>query len=252
MLIAGNWKMNLMPHEGMLLTHEICQGIDDIASHVEVLICPPFTHITQCSLIIEHSESRILLGAQNCHDAQDGAFTGEISASMLASLGVDYVILGHSERRTLCGETNELVARKCLRALQSGLIPIVCVGETLDERNDGNVGEIITSQLRPILQNEDIIQSIAKGSIVFAYEPVWAIGTGLAATPQQAEEIHALIRTNLQHALGEDSSMIDIIYGGSVKPENASDFFSQPNIDGALIGGASLKAASFLSIAKQA
>lgn len=252
MLIAGNWKMNLLPHEGMMLTHEICQGLSEIPSHIDVLICPPFTHITQCSLIIENNESPLLIGAQNCHDSHEGAYTGEISPLMLASMGVDYVIIGHSERRTLFQESNQFIARKCHSALQAGLTPIVCIGETLEQRNEGNVQVVIKDQLDPILQHDSIVQAILDGSIVFAYEPVWAIGTGLAASPQQAEEVHSFIRSILQDTLGEYSSMIDIIYGGSVKPDNAKDFFVQSNIDGALIGGASLEAESFLAIAKSA
>lgn len=252
MLIAGNWKMNLMPHEGMMLTHEICMGISDIPSHVDILICPPFTHLAQCSLIIENNESPLLIGAQNCHDSDEGAFTGEISARMLASMGIDYVILGHSERRSLFNESNDFIARKCLAAFKAGLTPIVCIGETLEQRNQGIVNQVIQEQVLSILHHEQIVSSIPAHDIVFAYEPVWAIGTGLAASPEQAEDVHAFIRMQLEEKLGDHASMIDVIYGGSVKPENAKDYFLQPNIDGALIGGASLKAESFLAIAAQA
>ncbi|MBM4150625.1 MAG: triose-phosphate isomerase [Ignavibacteria bacterium] len=252
MLIAGNWKMNLMPHEGMMLTHEICMGISDIPSHVDILICPPFTHLAQCSLIIENNESPLLIGAQNCHDSDEGAFTGEISASMLASMGIDYVILGHSERRFLFNESNDFIARKCLTAFKAGLTPIVCIGETLEQRNKGIVHPVIQEQVLSILHHEQIVSSISAHNIVFAYEPVWAIGTGLAASPEQAEDVHAFIRLQLEEKLGDHASMIDVIYGGSVKLENAKDYFLQPNIDGALIGGASLNAESFLAIAAQA
>ncbi len=252
MLIAGNWKMNLMPHEGMILTHEICMGISAIPSHVDILICPPFTHLAQCSLIIENNESPLLIGAQNCHDSDEGAFTGEISARMLASMGIDYVILGHSERRSLFNESNDFIARKCLSAFKAGLTPIVCIGETLEQRNQGIVNQVIQEQVLSILHHEQIVSSIPANDIVFAYEPVWAIGTGLAASPEQAEDVHAFIRMQLEEKLGDHAAMIDVIYGGSVKPENAKDYFLQPNIDGALIGGASLKAESFLAIAAQA
>lgn len=252
MLIAGNWKMNLMPHEGMMLTHEICMGISDIPSHVDILICPPFTHLAQCSLIIENNQSPLLIGAQNCHDSDEGAFTGEISARMLASMAIDYVILGHSERRSLFNESNDLIARKCLAAFKAGLTPIVCIGETLEQRNQGIVNQVIQEQVLSILHHEQIVSSIPAHDIVFAYEPVWAIGTGLAASPEQAENVHAFIRMQLEEKLGDHAAMVDVIYGGSVKPENAKDYFLQPNIDGALIGGASLKAESFLAIAAQA
>lgn len=252
MLIAGNWKMNLMPHKGMMLTHEICMGITDIPSHVDIVICPPFTHLAQCSLIIENNESPLLIGAQNCNDSDEGAFTGEISARMLASMGIDYVILGHSERRSLFNESNDFIARKCLAAFKAGLTPIVCIGETLEQRNQGIVNQVIQEQVLSILHHEQIVSSIPAHDIVFAYEPVWAIGTGLAASPEQAEDVHAFIRMQLEEKLGDHAAMIDVIYGGSVKPENAKDYFLQPNIDGALIGGASLKAESFLAIAAQA
>ncbi|MFM8840792.1 MAG: triose-phosphate isomerase, partial [bacterium] len=192
------------------------------------------------------------LGAQNCHFAESGAFTGEVSAQMLASVGVEYVILGHSERRTLFNETDDLIALKCLSTLKAGLTPVLCVGETLEERNAGNFNDIISHQLLSILDRSEIIDLIQDGEIVIAYEPVWAIGTGMAAGPEQAEEIHMLIRSILDERLKEQSSMIDIIYGGSVKPENAKQFFAMPNIDGALIGGASLNADTFLNIASLA
>jgi triosephosphate isomerase len=252
MLIVGNWKMNLLPHEGMMLTHEICTGMSSLPSHVRMVICPPFTHLAQCSVIIESDGASLSLGAQNCHFAESGAFTGEVSAQMLASMGVEYVILGHSERRTLFNETDDLIALKCLSTLKAGLNPVLCVGETLEERNTGKVNDIISHQLFSILDRSEIMDLIQDGEIVIAYEPVWAIGTGMAAGPEQAEEIHMLIRSILDERLKEQSSMIDIIYGGSVKPENAKQFFAMPNIDGALIGGASLNADTFLNIASLA
>jgi triosephosphate isomerase len=234
----------------MLLTHEICEGMKDISPEAEILICPPFTHLAQCSLIIESNESHLRLGAQNCDFHEYGAFTGEISPLMLESMGVEYVIVGHSERRSLFFESNELIALKCHAALQSGLIPILCIGESIDQRKGGQVKEVISEQLNSVLKNKEIIESIISSDIVIAYEPVWAIGTGLAADPEEAESVHEFIRSVLSDFIPDQSEMIRIIYGGSVKPENASAYFSKPNIDGALIGGASLSAESFLAIAQ--
>lgn len=250
MLIAGNWKMNLLPHEGMLLTQEICMGMDSISSETEIVICPPFTHLAQCSVIIENHEAPIQLGAQNCDSHEFGAFTGEISPVMLESMGVEYVIIGHSERRVLFNESNEQIAHKCHAVLKADMVPIFCIGETLEERNSGKFEHIISEQLLSILQNEAIVESIMHSDIVFAYEPVWAIGTGLAADPQQAEDAHSYIRSILTDYLPGQSTLIRIIYGGSVNAENAPSYFSMPNIDGALIGGASLKADTFLRIAQ--
>lgn len=252
MLIAGNWKMNLLPHEGMLLAHEICEGMSDISPNTELVICPPFTHLAQCSVIIESSEAPLKLGAQNCDFHEHGAFTGEISPNMLESMGIEYVIIGHSERRMLFHETNELIAKKCHSALKIGLTPILCIGETLEERQSGKVEDIIKEQLYAILHQKEILESILESDIVIAYEPVWAIGTGLAADPDQAEKVHLFIRETLEEYIPEQAEMIRIIYGGSVKAENAKAYFEMPNIDGALIGGASLQADTFLAIAKLA
>ena len=175
MLIAGNWKMNLLPHEGMLLTHEICEGMKSISPEIEILICPPFTHLAQCSVIIESDDVRISLGAQNCDSHEFGAYTGEISPLMLASMGVEYVIIGHSERRVLFNESNEIIAEKCHAVLEAGMIPIICIGEKLEERNAGNFEGIIREQLLGILTNEEILEAMLISDIVIAYEPVWAI-----------------------------------------------------------------------------
>jgi triosephosphate isomerase len=252
MLIAGNWKMHLLPHEGMLLTHEICEGMKDISPTTEILICPPFTHLAQCSLIIESDDIPLQLGAQNCDFHEFGAFTGEISPAMLASLGAEYVIIGHSERRTYFHESNEIIAQKCLAALQHGVTPILCIGESLEQRKQGEVEKVLSTQLHAVLNHEGVIEAIMEADIVIAYEPIWAIGTGMAADPDQAESVHSFIRSILTTILPEQSELIRIIYGGSVKPENAQAFFAKPNIDGALIGGASLKAESFLEIARLA
>lgn len=249
MLIAGNWKMNLLPHEGMLLAHEICEGMHDISPDTELVICPPFTHIAQCSVIIESGDSQLKLGAQNCDNHESGAYTGEVSPIMLESMGVEYVIIGHSERRSLFNENNDLIAKKCHSALKAGLTPILCVGETLEERKSGKVDLVIKEQLLALLDESEILQAINESDIVIAYEPVWAIGTGLAADPEQAENVHLLIRNTLSEYLPEQSDMIRIIYGGSVNPNNAKSYFEMPNIDGALIGGASLKSDTFLAIA---
>jgi triosephosphate isomerase len=252
MLIAGNWKMNLLPHEGMLLTHDICEGMKSITPETEILICPPFTHLAQCSVIIESNDATISLGAQNCDSHEFGAYTGEVSPLMLASMGVEYVIIGHSERRVLFNESNEIIAHKCHAVLKAGMIPIICIGETLEERNAGNFEGIVREQLLSMLKNEAILESILTSDIVIAYEPVWAIGTGLAADPNEAENAHKFIRSILNEYLPGQSDMIRILYGGSVKPENASAYFAMPNIDGALIGGASLNMESFLAIAQSA
>ena len=245
MLIAGNWKMNLLPHEGMLLTHEICEGMKSISPEIEILICPPFTHLAQCSVIIESDDVRISLGAQNCDSHEFGAYTGEISPLMLASMGVEYVIIGHSERRVLFNESNEIIAEKCHAVLEAGMIPIICIGETLEERNAGNFEGIIREQLLGILTNEEILEAMLISDIVIAYEPVWAIGTGRVAEPADVAKMHGAIRAALVERCGEDGRKIRILYGGSMNGDNAAQLLAVPNVDGGLIGGASLTAAKF-------
>lgn len=248
-LIAGNWKMNLLPHEGMKLTHDIIQGIDDLPPHVDVLICPPFTHLMQCSLLIENAESDLCIGAQNCSEKDFGAFTGEISAPMLSALDIQYVILGHSERRQYFNESNAMIADKCIAALQHSLFPILCCGETLEQREQGIVQQIIESQLIPFLTHPELPKYLQEFVFVIAYEPVWAIGTGKSASAQDANDVHQFIRELLLQYIPTFANSIQIIYGGSVNPGNAKEYFAQEHINGALIGGASLQSESFLAIA---
>ena len=210
---------------------------------VDVAVCPPAVYLHDVGAAIRGSA--VQLGAQNMHFEKDGAFTGEISASMLTDLGCRYVILGHSERRQYFGETDATVNRKTLVALDSGLTPIVCVGETLEERESGKTEHVVATQIKGSLAGLSAQQG---EKLVIAYEPVWAIGTGKTATPEQAEEVHAQIRSLLRELFGATADVIRIQYGGSVKPENAAELMRQPNIDGALVGGASLKADSFAGI----
>ena len=242
-LIAGNWKMNKTEGEALSLVRKLMQGVRSF-SEVEVLICPPFTSIGTVGDII--SGTPVSLGAQNMHWEEKGAFTGEISSNMLLTLGCNFVILGHSERREYFGETDEIVARKLKTALTAGLTPIVCVGETKSEREDGVTEKIIETQVKRV------IEGLSPGEFdgtVMAYEPVWAIGTGLTATTEQAQEVHAFIRKLLGESLGlEIAEKTRIQYGGSMKPDNAGELLAEPDIDGGLIGGAALDAESFKGI----
>jgi triosephosphate isomerase len=212
----------------------------------DVIICPPFTSLSEANSLIRNTF--IKLGAQNMHFEESGAFTGEISASMLKSVGCEYVILGHSERRTIFGEKDDLINKKIKKALQSGLKPIFCVGETLEERERNITSNVIENQITNGLRD---ISSDDLKKIIIAYEPVWAIGTGKTATPQQAEEVHEFIRNLIKKNFSDQSSENIIIqYGGSVKADNAAELLSQKDIDGALVGGACLKADSFIAIIK--
>ena len=214
------------------------------AGTVKVAICPPFVHLRALSELL--SGSKIRLGAQNMHSAERGAYTGEVSAGMLLSVGCHYVILGHSERRQFFGETNASVSQKVSRALDAGLVPIICVGETLKEREANRAREVVAEQVKFALAEA---RPATSNALVIAYEPVWAIGTGRTATPDMAQEMHALIRELLASQFGKDlASGIDILYGGSMKPGNAKDLLGQPDVDGGLIGGASLQAESFAGI----
>lgn len=217
-------------------------GLDD----VDVLVAPPFTSLTRAKK--EIGDSRILLGAQNMHWEKSGAYTGEISAAMLLDVGCTHVILGHSERRILFKETSEMVDLKTNAAVEAGLNPIVCIGETLEEREQGKTFEVIEDQLDKSLNNFRTKKTLPL-SVTIAYEPVWAIGTGKTATPAQAQEVHRYIRQWVEDNFDKDlSTKLRILYGGSVKPENAKDLMEMPDIDGALVGGASLKAELFLPI----
>jgi triosephosphate isomerase len=247
-IVAANWKMNMTQAESARFVQSLLLDLGDITD-VEVVILPPFTAIAKVMEALGASQS-IKVGAQNMHWEPSGPFTGEISAALLRDLLVRYVVLGHSERRTLFGETDEIVNRKVRAAHEGSLRPIVCVGETLEQRDKGNVEKILSIQLRGSLKdlNEKELQET-----VLAYEPVWAIGTGRNATPEQAQEAHAFIRHTLCEMSDEATAeRIRIQYGGSVKPENAQDLMIQADIDGALIGGASLDPRSFAQIVKAA
>lgn len=242
-LIAGNWKMNLDRTGAAALARAVAQGAGDYPQ-ADVAVCPPAVYLLPVAA--ELNGSRVGLGAQNMYHEANGAYTGEVSAAMLLDVGCRYVILGHSERRQLLGETSEMVNRKTLAALSAGLLPIVCVGETLAEREAGRTTAVIREQFEGSLaglSDEQISQ------VVIAYEPVWAIGTGKVATPQQAEEVHLDLRQMLSNRYnGSIAERVRILYGGSVKSSNAAELLDQPNIDGALVGGASLKAEEFLGI----
>ncbi len=241
-LIAGNWKMNKTATEAVELAKPIIEAIGN-QNDIDVLMCPPFTSISAVSELIGNSTVRV--GAQNMSDKASGAYTGEISAAMLRDLQVSYVILGHSERRSYYGETDAFINRKVLACLENNLKPVLCVGETLEEREAGKVEEVIKTQLVGGLAN---VPADKAESVVIAYEPVWAIGTGKTATPEQAQEVHAFIRKELIGLLGQVGNAIRILYGGSMKPANADELLAKPDIDGGLIGGAALVAKDFLAI----
>jgi triosephosphate isomerase (TIM) len=246
-LIAGNWKMNKTSADAVALAKELVMSVGS-QSDVEVVICPPFTALEGVAGAIDGS--LIKLGAQNMHFEASGAFTGEISAPMLRALFATHVILGHSERRAFFGETDELVNRKVLAALKNQLRPILCVGETLAEREAGSTLKVVQTQMEKGLEGANKEQA---PSIVIAYEPVWAIGTGKVATTEQAQEVHGFIRGLLTKLFGEAiAQKVRILYGGSMKPANAPDLLAQKDIDGGLIGGASLEARSFTELVKAA
>lgn len=242
-IVAGNWKMNLSYLEGRNLAMEISARISP--SDTLVVLAPPFIHLNNIGNII-HGIANLSLGAQNCHWAEHGAYTGEVSARMLASVEVSHVIIGHSERRQYFGETDEQLAKKTDAALAHGLSPIFCCGELLDAREAGQQESVVAAQLENALFH---LSPEAIKNIVIAYEPVWAIGTGKTASPDQAQDMHAFIRSLLSKQYGEEAAgQISILYGGSCNPSNAREIFSQPDVDGGLIGGASLKAEDFLAI----
>jgi len=240
-LIAGNWKMHKTLVEARELVLGIREGIESI-SGVDVLICPPFQLLFP--LAKEIASSPIMLGAQNVHEEPKGAFTGEVSVPMLVDAGCTHVIIGHSERRHVFGEEGARLARKVKAAVGAGLTAVYCVGETLDEREAGKTHAVVQGQL-----NEAVGAEIPADRLIIAYEPVWAIGTGKTATPDQAQEVHAFIRPILAKVYGREvADGIRILYGGSVKPGNAADLAAQPDVDGALVGGACLAADDFLAI----
>jgi triosephosphate isomerase len=247
-LIAGNWKMNLDTKEATELVQNIIYAYDKtLREQVEVLICPPFTDLRSARVVLGFDKSPILLGAQNVYWESAGAYTGEISAPMLAELGCAYCIVGHSERREQFCETDANVNRKAKALLASGVAPIICCGESLEQRESGAAIEHVTAQVAAALQG---ISAADAAKTVIAYEPIWAIGTGKTATPEIAQEVAAAIRAKLQELYGEPTAQaIRILYGGSMKPGNAAEFAPKPDIDGGLIGGAALDATSFLALA---
>lgn len=240
-LVAGNWKMNKTPTETKIFIEQFIKLLKGLEK-AEILICPPYT-----SLYIVNEfkhNTKLKLGAQDVHWEEEGAYTGKISCNMLIDIGCEYVIIGHSEQRTYFNETDETVNKKLKKALEKNLIPIVCVGETLQQRDANQHKEVVKNQ---IIQGFKDITDVK--STVIAYEPVWAIGTGRNATPEQAQEMQSFIRDIIQQLYGKEiAEQIRILYGGSLKPENAKEIFSQPDIDGGLVGGASLKPESFYHI----
>jgi triosephosphate isomerase len=240
-LVAGNWKMNGSLAANTLLLTEIKSGLGNATS--DVAVCVPSPYFAQCQGLL--SGAAIALGAQDVSSHEAGAYTGEVSTSMLQEFDCRYVIVGHSERRAYFAETNELIAQKTVRALNAGLTPIVCVGETLDQREAGQTDSVVAEQLNVVLAS---IAASDLAKIVVAYEPVWAIGTGKTATPVMAQEVHAMLRKQLQAKNAEAATQVRILYGGSMKPENAKELLAMSDIDGGLIGGAALKAADFLAI----
>ena len=244
-IVAGNWKMNTMPAEGVELAKAVAAKRHEADSNVELIVCPPFTHLSEVVKVTRGTG--VAVGAQNCAAEEKGAYTGEVSAAMLASLGVEYVILGHSERREYYGETSETLNRKMAMAYANKLVPIYCVGEKLAEREAGKHFDVVGAQLREVVFNLTTEQF---AHLIVAYEPVWAIGTGKTATSEQAEEIHAFIRKTLAEKFPDAAENTPILYGGSCKPSNAPELFAKSDVDGGLIGGAALDADSFLGIAK--
>jgi triosephosphate isomerase len=244
-IVAGNWKMNKTFPEGVELIQQIVNQ-SDVVKNVELIIAPPFILTAEASKIIK--DSAVKLGAQNCSNYKEGAYTGEISASMLKSVGTEYVILGHSERRKYFKETNEIINEKIKLNLEIGLKPIVCCGEVLAEREKEEHFQVVNKQIKEMFEG---MNAENMKNIIIAYEPVWAIGTGKTATPEQAQQMHLFIREKIKNSYGSQiANDISILYGGSCKPSNAKELFANPDVDGGLIGGASLKASDFIEIAK--
>lgn len=251
MLIAGNWKMNTTLPEGRALAENIADGIAEAGSafdDVDFAVCPPFVHLQAVGAAL--GDAPVALGAQDVHAEDEGAFTSDVSAPMLTSIGCTHVIVGHSERREYYDETDAQVNQKAKQARAHDLVPIICVGETLEQRNGGEAEAVVQAQLDGALDGISIESS---EDLVIAYEPVWAIGTGESATPAQAQDMHAVIRSDLQDRYGSEvGDGVPLLYGGSMKPHNAADLLSEPDVDGGLIGSASLEAESFLGIAERA
>ena len=243
-IVAGNWKMNTTVAEGIELAKALAAKSSEVPASVKLIIAPPFTHLVPVAEAIKGS--CVGLSAQNCADKEKGAYTGEVAADMLVSAGCGYTILGHSERRQYYGETDEKLVVKVKLAIANGLSPIFCVGENLDEREAGRHFDVVSAQVKNVLYT---LSAEEMAKVIIAYEPVWAIGTGKTATAEQAQEIHACIRKVVAEKFGDLADEITILYGGSCKPSNAKELFACPDIDGGLIGGASLKADDFIAIA---
>lgn len=246
-MMAGNWKMNNTIAEAVVLTQEISNRYEkEWPEHVDVVVCPPYVDLKPAKTVLDFDRTKIAVGAQNVYWEPSGAFTGEISVPMLKEIGCAYCIVGHSERRELFGETNEDVNRKAKALVADGIAPIVCVGESLAVRDAGTTDEYVCAQVRAAFAGMDAAD--AEGAVV-AYEPIWAIGTGRTATPEQAEAVCAAIRQTLVELFGEEAAeAMRVLYGGSMNPGNVEALVAQPNIDGGLVGGASLKAESFVQM----
>ena len=243
-IVAGNWKMNTLPAEGVELAKGVVAGRGEVCSCVNFIVCPPFTHLAMVAEALKGSD--VALGAQDCATEAKGAYTGEVSAQMIASLGVEYVILGHSERRQYYGETSATLNKKMEQAYANNLAPIYCVGENLEEREAGKHFDVVRKQIEEVVFNLTPDQF---KKLIIAYEPVWAIGTGKTATAAQAQEMHAFIRKTLADKYGKEvAENCSILYGGSCKPSNAKELFANPDVDGGLIGGAALEVDSFMGI----
>lgn len=243
-IVAGNWKMNTTLQEGVALAKDVNEALKGAAPKCDVVIAVPFTHLASINAVID--KEKLGLGAENCADHKSGAYTGEVSAPMVASTGATYVILGHSERRQYYGETSETLKEKVALALENNLTPIFCIGEVLEERENGTYHDVVKKQIEDALFN---LSAEDFGKLILAYEPVWAIGTGKTATDEQAEDMHAYIRSVIADRYGKEvAENTSILYGGSCKPSNAKALFAKPDVDGGLIGGASLAAADFMGI----
>ena len=242
-IVAGNWKMNASKDSVESLVTDILSGASDVSA--EIIVCAPFPYLSQVEGLIEGSN--LMLGAQNLNLNASGAFTGEVSAEMIKDFGANHVIVGHSERRSLYGETSEIVAEKTKAAIDSGLTPILCLGESLDQRESGKTESVVSEQLNKVIK---MVGIEAFNNIIIAYEPVWAIGTGMTATPEQAQAVHKFIRDLLASSSQDIADKTAILYGGSMNASNAVELISCADIDGGLIGGAALKAEDFLQICK--
>jgi triosephosphate isomerase len=247
-VVAGNWKMNNDLNGSINLISEIKKGLADKKINVTAIVCPPFISLETANTLLK--DSTVKLGAQNMYFEENGAFTGEISPTMLKSVGCEFVILGHSERRTIFGESNQIINKKIKTAVKHSLKPIFCIGETLEEREKGITFKVIETQ---VIEGLEGLSEAELSDMIIAYEPVWAIGTGKVATPEQAQEVHKFIRELIEKLYSKSfADKLIIQYGGSVKPDNSKELMMQPDIDGALVGGACLKADSFINIIESA